>query len=75
MRVGFLAVLLACTMLNPVARAQSRKPSVLHGPPSTIDNRKTRGYDPPTSFGATHFLPSVLPDFRREHSARCLDWA
>ena len=30
MRVGFLAVLLSCTMLNPIARAQNRKPSVLH---------------------------------------------
>ena len=30
MRVGFLATLLACAMLNPTARAQTRKPSGLH---------------------------------------------
>ncbi len=29
MRVGFLAVLSVCTMLNPMAKAQSKKPSVL----------------------------------------------
>jgi len=30
MRVGFLAVLLAGTMLNPMAKAQSGKPALLH---------------------------------------------